>query len=54
MLAKLRIPTFEPVLWTTKASFVIDLLLGAQFLILNSFAEPLCKQAKSVLKAIFD
>ena len=33
---------------------MIELLLGAQLLFLNNFSEPLCKQAKTVLKAVFE
>jgi hypothetical protein len=33
---------------------VIEILLGAQLLFLNNFSELLCKQAKTVLKAVFE
>ena len=53
-MEKLRIPNYTPDLWHERANSVIMLLFGAQLLFLNNFSEPLCKQAKPVLKTIFD
>ena len=54
MQQKVRIPLYDPGLNSERLNQLLELLISTQLLFLNNFCEPLCKKAKSTLKAIFD